>query len=125
MKQENNSNLYYLNGSSKAETEHNFKEVIGWKVKGTNDKIIGTVDNLLLTKDTNEVAYLDIEVDESIINANHKPYGRPVTFREEDFINKEDENHIIIPVDLTTINEDLKNIYTNGMDEQTFSRPSV
>lgn len=122
-KTDNNKNkhLYYLNELSDYKIASEDPDVRGWQVKDADNRVIGKVDNLLVNKSTERVVYLDVEVDSSIIEANHDPYGTPSDAEVHEFINKDGENHIIIPVGLVSINEDPDYVYTDRINHQTFA----
>jgi len=113
--------LYYLEEMSDYKVASNYSDVTGWSVKDSDNRVIGKVDNLLVNIDLKRVVYLDVEVDDTIIEANHDPYGRPANTEVHEFVNKEGENHIIIPVGLIDINNDQKFVYTNTINHQTFA----
>ncbi|HSI70591.1 MAG TPA: PRC-barrel domain-containing protein [Gillisia sp.] len=116
-----NKNLFYLNELSDYKVSSDDPDVRGWEVKDKDNRVIGKVDNLLVNKQTQRVVYLDVEVDTTIIEANHDPYGQPADSEVHEFINKEGENHIIIPVGLVNLNEDQKFVYTDRVNHQTFA----
>ncbi len=125
-KHENNNNkkeknLYYLNELSDYKIASDDPDVRGWQVKDVDNRVIGKVDNLLVNKATERVVYLDVEVDKSIIEADHDPYGQPADSEVHEFINKEGENHIIIPVGLVNINYDPDFVTTDRINHQTFA----
>lgn len=124
-KHENNNkkekNLYYLNELSDYKIASDDPDVRGWQVKDADNRVIGKVDNLLVNKTTERVVYLDVEVDKSIIEANHDPYGQPANADVHEFINKDGENHIIIPVGLVNINYDPDYVITDKINHQTFA----
>lgn len=113
--------LYYLEELNDYKVAKNYSDVRGWSVKDSNNRVIGKVDNLLVNKELERVVYLDVEVDSSIIEANHDPYGKPENTAVHEFVNKEGENHIIIPIGLIDINEARKFVYTDTIDHQTFA----
>jgi sporulation protein YlmC with PRC-barrel domain len=117
-----NRNLYYLEELSDYKVADSDKDVRGWKVQDIDGKTIGEVDNLLVNKNTERVAYLNVKVDDSIISANHQPYSTKANEGVHDFINKEGENHIIIPIGMATL--DLKNhiVSTTNINHQTFAQ---
>lgn len=121
----NNKHLFYLNELSDYKVASDDPDVRGWKVKDSDNRVIGKVDNLLVNKNTERVVYLDVEVDSSIIEANHDPYGQPADSDVHEFINKEGENHIIIPVGLVRImdkdNDGDKHVYTDRINHRTFA----
>lgn len=113
--------LYYLDELSDYKVSSDDPDVRGWKVKDADNRVIGTVDNLLVSKEREKVVYLDVEVDKSIIEANHDPYGNPATDGVHEFINKEGENHLILPIGLARLNTDEKYVYTDRINHQTFA----
>jgi len=116
-----NKHLYYLEELSDYKVDSHYSDVTGWPVKDLNNRVIGKVDNLLVNKELEKVVYLDVEVDRSIIEANHDPYGRPANIEIREFVNKDGENHIIIPIGMVSIDDDQKFVYTESIDHQTFS----
>lgn len=116
-----NKRLFYLNELSDYKISSDDPDVRGWVVKDADNRVIGKVDNLLVNKEIEKVVYLDVEVDSTIIEANHDPYGRPANADVREFINKDGENHIIIPVGLVNLNTDQKFVYTDTINHQTFA----
>lgn len=114
-------NLYYLDDLSDYKVSSDDPDVRGWEVKDSDNRVIGKVDNLLVNKERERVVYLDVQVDQTIIDANHDPYGNPASADVHEFINREGENHIIIPVGLVRLNQDQKYVYTDRIDHQTFA----
>lgn len=98
-----------------------FPDVRGWAVKDIDDRVIGKVDNLLVNVDSQRVVYIDVEVDKTVIDANHDPYGRPRHMEVREFVNKDGDNHIIIPIGLVDFNEDSNYVYTDVIDHKTFA----
>ena len=117
----NRKHLYYLNELSDFKVDSDDPDVRGWEVKDADNRVIGKVDNLLVSKEKKKVVYLDVEVDKSIIEANHDPYGKPASGDVHEFINKDGENHLILPVGLAKLNEDQKFVYTDRINRQTFA----
>ncbi|WP_424494261.1 PRC-barrel domain-containing protein [Salinimicrobium sp. GXAS 041] len=113
--------LFYLNELSDYKVASDDPDVRGWDVRDADDRVVGKVENLLVNKVTEKVVYLDVEVDKSIIEKNHKPYGNPVSSDVHEFINKEGENHLIIPIGHARLNEDKKFVYTDKINHQTFA----
>lgn len=117
----NDKNLYYLHELSDYKVASGDPDVRGWNVKDKDNRTVGTVDNLLVNKHTEKVVYLDVEVDDSIIEANHKPYSHKAKDGVHEFINKDGENHLIVPIGLVTLDENDKNVHTNEITHKTFA----
>lgn len=113
--------LFYLNELSDYKVESGDPDVRGWEVKDSDNRVVGKVDNLLVNKEKEKVVYLDVEVDKSIIDANHDPYGQSASADVHEFINKEGENHLIIPIGHARLNEKEKYVYTDKIDHRTFA----
>lgn len=114
-------NLYYLEELSDYKVESDDPDVRGWKVKDAEGRDIGKVDNLLVNKEKEKVVYLDVEVDQSILAADHKPYANSAKGEVHEFINKDGEDHLIIPTGLAGINADEKFVYTDRINHRTFA----
>ncbi len=113
--------LFYLNELSDYKVASNDPDVRGWKVKDVDNRVIGKVDNFLVNKNTERVVYLDVEVDRSILEANHEPYQSSASEGVHEFVNKKGEEHLIIPIGLVKLNEDDKFIYTDKVNHRTFA----
>lgn len=113
--------LYYLNELSDYKVAEGDPDIRGWKVNDRDQRTIGKVDNLLVNKNTQRVVYIDVEVDSSIIDANHIPYSKSANDGVHEFLNKDGENHLIIPIGMVTLDEDSKKVHTQNINHQTFA----
>ena len=113
--------LCYLHELPDYKIEDGYADIRGWEVKDAALRTIGKVKNLIINKIREKVVYLDIEVDQSIINAKHDPYGRPANIEIHEFINEDGENHIIVPIGMVDINIDKKYVFTESIDHETFA----
>jgi hypothetical protein len=120
-RKDNRKHLFYLHELSDFKVDSDDPDVRGWPVKDVDNKVVGKVDNLLVSKEKRRVVYLDVEVDKSIIDANHDPYGKSASGNVHEFINKDGENHLILPVGLARLNVDDKFVYTEKIDHRTFA----
>ncbi|MEZ7506292.1 PRC-barrel domain-containing protein [Flavobacterium sp. Arc2] len=115
-----NKNLFNLDELSGYKVSENYNDVRGWDVKDANNRIIGKVDHLLVNKTAERVVYLDVEVDTTLIEDGHKTYQNRVNTGVHEFLNKEGENHLIIPIGMVIIDEKNKLVNTNQIDSSTF-----
>lgn len=113
--------LYYLTELKDYKVNSKDPDIRGWQVKDFESRVIGKVDNLLVNKELGKVVYVDVEVDQSIIDAKHDPYMTTPDSQIKEFINKDGENHIIIPIGLIDLNTEDKFVFTDSIDYQTFS----
>jgi hypothetical protein len=113
------SNLDELTDYKVAE---NYKDVRGWNVKDANNRTIGKVDHLLVNKNAERVVYLDIEVDVTLIEEGHDTYQNQVSDGVHEFLNKEGENHLIIPIGMAIIDEKNKLVNSNQIDSSIFAK---
>lgn len=120
--EKHNKNLYYLHELSDYEVDSEYADVRGWEVNDTDNRCIGKVDNLLVNKRTERVVYLDVEVNKSIIEANHQPYSSAArNDGVHEFLNEDGENHLIIPIGLVILDKEAKKVNTDKINHQTFS----
>jgi hypothetical protein len=113
--------LYYLSELSDYKIAGGYPDIRDWVVKDSALRTVGKVKNLLVNPRMERVVYLDVEVDHSIIDAKHDPYGRPANTDVREFINEEGENHVIIPIGLVELNEDQEYVFAESIDHQTFA----
>ncbi|MEO6346658.1 MAG: PRC-barrel domain-containing protein [Aquaticitalea sp.] len=118
---EHKKHLYYMNELSDYKISDGYPDVRGWDVKDIDHRVIGKVDNLLVNPEAQRVVYLDVEVDKTIIDAKHDPYGRPNQADVREFVNKDGENHIIVPIGMVDLNTDSNFVYTDILDHRTFA----
>jgi len=117
-----NKNLFNLDELSGYKVAENYSDVRGWDVKDANDRTIGKVDHLLVNKIAERVVYLDVEVDETLIEKGFETYKDRVSDGVHEFLNKEGENHLIIPIGMANIDEKNKWVNTNQIDSSTFAK---
>ena len=121
MKKEDKKHLYYLEELSDYKVDSHYSDVRGWPIKDRDNRVIGKVSNLLVNINLEKVVYLDVEVDQTIIDANYDPYAATANSGVREFVNQKGENHIIIPIGMVTIDDKQKFVYTDSIDYQTFA----
>lgn len=94
-------------------------DIRNWNVIDVDDRVIGTVDSLLVDLVTKRVVYVDVEVDDSIISANHDPDSSPGELKE--FKNKAGDTHIIIPIGTIDIDLSRHRVRALGLNHRSFS----
>lgn len=114
--------IYYLHELSDYKVASDYPDVRGWAVKDADNKTVGKVDNLLVNKKTERVVYLDVEVDESMLEKDSKTLSASANEGVHGFINKDGEDHLIIPIGLADLNEDEKLVLCNSLTHQTFKQ---
>ena len=117
-----NKNLFNLDELSGYKVAENYSDVRGWDVKDANNRTIGKVDHLLVNKTAERVVYLDVEVDTTLIEEGYNTYQDRVSAGVHEFLNKEGENHLIIPIGMAIIDEKNKLVNTNQIDSSTFAK---
>jgi len=115
-------NLYNLDELSDYKVARDYCDVRGWDVRDDNNRTIGKVDHLLVNKIAERVVYLDVEVDEKLIEEGHNTYQVRVSDGVHEFLNKDGENHLIIPIGMAIIDERNKLVTTNQIDSSTFAK---
>lgn len=123
MSEKNNKNkhLYYLSELNDYKVASGYPDIRGWVVRDADRRVVGKVDNLLINKNLDRVVYVDVEVDQTLIDSRHDPYGKPADPEIKEFVNKDGQNHVIVPIGLINLEEDKKYIYTSRITHQTFA----
>lgn len=80
-------------------------DVRGWDVITSDGTRIGRVDDLIVDPQAKKVQYLDVEIDNSLINRN-------------------DGNYLLVPIGLADIHEQQDQIIVRGIDSSTLSQHS-
>ncbi|MCJ7801920.1 MAG: PRC-barrel domain-containing protein [Candidatus Marinimicrobia bacterium] len=117
---DNNKNLYYLEELSDYKVASDYYDVRGWDVIDAENRTIGKVTNLLVNKQAERVVYLDVEVDESLIEVGYNTYQVSASDGVHGFLNKEGDEHLIVPIGMVNLNKEQKKVLTNQIDYNTF-----
>lgn len=115
-------NLYRLDELSDYKVADDYSDVRGWKVIDADNRTIGEVDDLLVNKAAERVVYLDVEVDKDLVEDGHEAYGTSVSEGAHEFLNKDGDNHLIIPIGSVTIDKEHKHVLSNDIRYDTFKR---
>ncbi|HLO91330.1 MAG: PRC-barrel domain-containing protein [Chloroflexota bacterium] len=114
--------LYYLDELNDYKVASDYKDVRGWKVKDSQDRTIGEVDDLLVNKNTERVVYLDVEVDDDLAQQVSMANDRPASEGTHHFVNEDGENHVIVPIGTVDIDEDNKKVYARDIQTEKILR---
>lgn len=114
-------NLYYLDDLSGYKVDSDYSDVRGWELHDSTGRTIGKIDGLLANKATERVVYLDVEVGDEFKKESHEPYQVPANEGAHEFINKEGENHLIVPIGMVDIDDDNKKVLARSLDYKTFT----
>lgn len=117
-----NKNLFNLDELSGYKVADDYSDVRGWDVKDANNRTIGKVDHLLVNKVAERVVYLDVEVDEELFENGNDTFETRVSDGVHQFLNKDGENHLIIPIGMATIDVENEQVTTNQIDKSTFAK---
>ncbi len=118
---DNNKELFYLDELPGYKVVDDYCDVKGWEVKDAANRTIGKVDDMLVNKIEERVVYLDVEVDENLIEEGHKTYAVPANEGVHEFLNKDGDDHLIIPIGLAILDEENKMVLCNEINYKTFS----
>ena len=117
---DNNKDLYYLNELSDYQVASDYPDVRGWKVEDAQGHVIGKVDDLLVSKQKERVVYLDVEMHDDQLKDNSQLLNTPASDGVHGFVNKEGENHLILPIGLVQLREEEEVVYTSKINQDTF-----
>ncbi len=80
------------------------------------------VDNLLVSKDAERVVYLDAEMDKSLAEDEHETSTVAVGKGMHEFLNKDGDNHIIVPTELVRLEEKNRKVICKELNHETFAK---
>lgn len=115
-------NLFYLEELSDYEIADDYSDVRGWDVIDADSRNVGKVDHLLVSKKDERVVYLDVEVDKTLIEDSYKTYQVPASEVVHGFLNKDGEDHLILPIGMVSLDEEEKKVHTNQINYTTFTK---
>ena len=115
-------NLYYLDELSGYKVADEDCDVRGWEVMDKDGRTVGTVDGLLVSKKAKKVVYLDVEVAADLTKNDHQTYAAPANNGAHEFLNKDGENHLILPIGMVELDEDGKKVMANDLSYETLSK---
>lgn len=119
---DNKKNLYYLEELSDYKVATDYYDVRGWVFIDAENRTVGKVTNLLVNKQAKRVVYLDVEVNQSLIEVGYNTYQAPTSDGVHGFINKDGDDHLIVPIGMVSLNHEQKKVFTNQIDYNTFAK---
>lgn len=118
-------NLYRLDELSDYKVASNYSDVRGWKIVDSENHTIGKIDNLWVNKDMQRVVYLDVKVDKKLIDdGQNEVHDVIANDNGKEFVYKDGDSHIIIPIGSVSINKDTKIVMAHNIDYNTFRKTS-
>jgi hypothetical protein len=118
-------NLYRLDELSDYKIASNYSDVRGWKIVDADNRTIGTIDNLWVNKDMKRVVYLDVKADKTLIEDSRNEVHEAIAKDNgREFIYKDGDSHVIIPIGSVSINKDTKTVMANSIGYDTFRNTS-
>jgi len=116
-------NLYRLDELTDYKVASNYSDVRGWKIVDADNRTIGKIDNLWVNKDMQRVVYLDVKVDKELIDdSRHEVHDTIANDTGREFMYKEGDSHLIIPIGSVNINKDTKIVMANSISYDTFRK---
>lgn len=118
-------NLYRLDELSDYKIASNYSDVRGWKIVDADNRTIGTIDNLWVNKDMMRVVYLDVKADKALIEDSQNEVHEVIANDNgREFVYKDGDSHVIIPIGSVSINKDTKIVMANSIGFDTFRKTS-
>lgn len=115
-------NLYYLEELSDYQVADDYCDVRGWDVIDAENRNIGKVTNLLVSKKAERVVYLDVEVDKTLIEDGYNTYQAPAKEGVHGFINKDGDNHLIVPIGMVGLDKENNKVLSSQINYNTFAK---
>lgn len=118
-----NKNIFYLHELSDYKVAEDYPDIREWKVEDSMGRVIGEVENLIVNKSAERVVYVDVELNDDFMK-NESQFTKVTSSHTEShtFVNKEGENHVIIPVGLVDVDEDKKCVRTSQIETRLIAK---
>lgn len=113
--------LYYLNELSDYKIKDEDPDIRNWSLYDSNNQPVGKVDNLLVSKTAEKVKYVDVEVDNSILEEDHEPFAQAGADKPHEYVNRKGDNHLIVPVEMIRVDREKKRAYCDTINRNTFA----
>lgn len=117
-----NKKLYYLEELPDYKVASDYSDVRGWDLVDADNQVVGKVTNLLVNKDEQRVVYLDVEVDQSLVDEGFEATEAPASAGVHGFVNKEGDDHLIVPIGMVDLDESGNRVVCDRIGHQTFTR---
>lgn len=115
-------NLFYLEDLPDYEVASDYCDVRDWDVLDIDYRSIGKVSHLLVNKIAERVVYLDVEVNKTLIDESYDTFQVPASEGIHGFLNKEGDDHLIIPIGMVILDEEKKHVIVTRVNYATFSK---
>jgi hypothetical protein len=115
-------NLFYLEDLPDYEVAADYCDVSGWDVIDIDYRLVGKVSHLLVNKIAERVVYLDVEVDKTLIDESYDTFQVPASEGIHGFLNKEGDDHLIIPIGMVILDEEKKQVLVTQINYSTFMK---
>lgn len=122
---EDYKDLFNLKDLPEYKVAEDYPDVTGWDVIDTQGQRIGDVSNLLVSKREERVVYLDVEIDRAVLQFDREALETPTSEGVRGFVDDQGDGHLIVPVEMTTIDEGKHKVFTNRLDYTLFIKSSA
>jgi sporulation protein YlmC with PRC-barrel domain len=112
--------LYYLSELSDYKVASDQPDIRGWKIKDADGRTVGRVEDFVVHKNSERVVYVDVEVDPELIDIGRDPFQGQKQEGVSEYIDRQGDNHVIVPVGMVDIDKDQKLVRTDAIDHTTF-----
>lgn len=118
---EKKQNLFPLDELPDYKVASDYSDIRGWEVIDAQKRVVGKVQHLLVNKIAERVVYIDVEVDQSLIEDGYNTYQEKVSEGIHGFINEDGDDHLIIPVGMVSLDTENEKVFTNQINYNTFT----
>lgn len=106
--------LRYLNEDDDYKVHHNDPDIRGWDIYTTTGEEIGEVENLIFDPVTKKVRYAVVELEDDLFQSNDRTFRERFVATVNDIFDNDDDQHILIPMGLISVNKDDKRLTVRG-----------
>jgi hypothetical protein len=120
-----NRRLHFLTDLDDYKVASGDPDVRGWEVVDVNNKPVGKVDNLLVDIRREKVRYLDVDLNQEIINENHDPLENNNATGVHEYIKDGGDVHMIVPIGLARVDGSNKKVISDEINRNILEKGHV
>lgn len=110
--------IYFLNDLTEYRISSDYPDIRGWNVADAENRTIGKVSDLLVSKQDERAVYMDVVVDDNALELDHEALG---TEGVQSFV-RDNHDHLVFPIGMAELDEQRKKVSTRQITSRSFMR---
>ncbi len=112
-----NRRLVYLEDLKDYKMADGDPDVRGWNIHDANNDNVGVISGLIVDPEKEKVVYLDVDIRDDIIAADHDPFDARHYDNIREYQDKEGDIHMIVPIGAAHVDRVNKKVLADGINQ--------